>query len=280
MLHPLSHIEHPKHLLLGRCGDGRQTRRNEVGQLARVGDTAGQRLQIVRQQRRQRNHLLKVVLDVALQRVDLESVILAHLFLGSTDPRLDIRLGLVHLVEMQTRLPLYNETQGAVRQLEHLVDVSCRADRIEICLRRLLNSRLELSEYADDPVVGNRLLDQANGTLSSHRQWHEGIRKQDGIAQRQDRQLGWDRDRPLHARDLLIEELVLIAHCATLLLATLPLIPCCAASPGRTFRGPAMRGLAALSLHYLDTIRTHPDRSSTASDDLRPALPGGASPLQ
>ena len=161
--------------------------------------------------------MLEVVLDVAMQRVDLESVLLTNTFVGPTDPRPDIRLGLDHLVEMQTRLPLHDETQGAVRQLEHLVDVGRRANRIQILLRRLLGARLDLGKHPDNPAVGDRLLDQADGTLASHRQRHEGIRKQDGVAQWQHRQLGWDRDRPLNARELLVEELVLIAHRATLL---------------------------------------------------------------
>jgi hypothetical protein len=57
--------------LVGRA-DGAEARRDEVGEPARLGDVDRQRLQVVRQDRRQRHDLLEVGLDVALQRVDLE----------------------------------------------------------------------------------------------------------------------------------------------------------------------------------------------------------------
>ena len=77
-VHPGADVERLEHLLLDRRADGREARGDEVGQLARVGDVGGQRLQVVRQQRRQRHHLLEVALDVALQRVDLEVILVAQ----------------------------------------------------------------------------------------------------------------------------------------------------------------------------------------------------------
>ena len=50
---------------------------------------AGERLQVVGQQRRERDDLLEVALDVALQRVDLEMIFVAQAFVGAatTAPR-------------------------------------------------------------------------------------------------------------------------------------------------------------------------------------------------
>ena len=83
-VHPRADVERVEHLLLHRRADGREARGDEVGQLARIGDVRGERLQVVRQQRRQRHDLLEVALDVALQRVDLEVVLLAQLSSAAT----------------------------------------------------------------------------------------------------------------------------------------------------------------------------------------------------
>ena len=77
-VHAGADVERREDLLLDRRPDGRQARGDEIGQLAGVGDVGGERLQVVRQQRRERHHLLEIALDVALQRVDLEAVLVAQ----------------------------------------------------------------------------------------------------------------------------------------------------------------------------------------------------------
>ena len=59
LLDPVADVERAEHLLPDRRLDGGQARRDEVGQLAGLGDVAGQRLQVVGEQRRQRDHLLE-----------------------------------------------------------------------------------------------------------------------------------------------------------------------------------------------------------------------------
>ena len=73
-VHARAHVERLEHFLLHRRGDRGQARGDEVGEPAGLGDVGRQRLQVVRQQRRQRHHLLEVRLDVAQQRVDLETI--------------------------------------------------------------------------------------------------------------------------------------------------------------------------------------------------------------
>jgi hypothetical protein len=70
MVHPMPDVEDLEDLLPGRRVQRRQARRDEIGQLGRIHDVAGQGLQIVGQERRQRDDLLEVRLDVAHQRVD------------------------------------------------------------------------------------------------------------------------------------------------------------------------------------------------------------------
>ena len=81
-VHPRADVERLEHLLLDRRADGRQARGDEVGELAGIGDVRRQRLQIVGQQRRQRDDLLEVALDVALQRVDFEVILVAQHLVG------------------------------------------------------------------------------------------------------------------------------------------------------------------------------------------------------
>ncbi len=74
VVHPRADVERLQHLLLDGRADGRQARRDEVGQPAGLGDVHRERLQVVREQRRERHDLLEVGLDVARERVDLEAV--------------------------------------------------------------------------------------------------------------------------------------------------------------------------------------------------------------
>ncbi len=193
--------------------DRREARRDEVGELPGVGDVRGERLQVVRQQRRQRHHLLEVALDVPLQGVDLEMILLAQHFVGRRHRGAQIRPRLNHAIEPHAREPLDDQPQAAVRQLEHLVDVGRDSDRIEIVLQRLLDRRFALGEHADHPAGGRRLVDQAHRRFARDRQRHERVRKQHRVPQRQDRQIGRNRQRTLRRRLVDDDEgIVSIAH--------------------------------------------------------------------
>ena len=172
-----------------------------------------ERLQVVGQQRRQRHDLLEVALDVALQRIDLEMILVAQQLVGRGDRGPQVRPGLDDPVEADAGQALDDQPQAAVGQLEHLVDVRGRADRIEVFLQRLFDRRLTLGEHADHPAGRGRLVDQAHRGLPGHRQRHERIRKQHGVPERQDRQLGRNRQRTLRRAVSSDDEgLVLIAH--------------------------------------------------------------------
>ena len=133
-VHPRADVERVEHFLLDRRADGRQARGDEVGELAGIGDVGGQRLQVVGQQRRQRDDLLEVALDVALQRVDLEVILVAQALVGGDHRAAQVRARLDDAVEADARQPLDDQAQAAVGQLEHLVDVGGGADRVEVFL--------------------------------------------------------------------------------------------------------------------------------------------------
>ena len=90
-VHPRAHVERRENLLLDRRTDGGQARRDEIGELARIGDVGRERLKIVGEQRRQRDDLLEVALDVALQGVDFEVILVAQLIVGDGDRGAQVR---------------------------------------------------------------------------------------------------------------------------------------------------------------------------------------------
>ena len=101
-VHPRADVERRQNLLLHRRADRRQARRDEVGELARIGDVGGERLEVVRQQRRQRDDLLEIALDVALERVDLDQVLVAALIGGHHDRGAQIGTRLDDAIERET----------------------------------------------------------------------------------------------------------------------------------------------------------------------------------
>ena len=199
-VHPRADVERRQDLLLHRRADGRQARRDEVGELAGIGDVGGERLEVVGQQRRQRDDLLEIALDVALERVDLEVILVAALVGGHGDRGAQVRPGLDDAIERDALDALHDQPQAAVGQLEHLVDVGRGADRIQVFLQRLFDRGLALREDADQLAGGVGLFDQAHRCLARDRQRHERIGEQDGVAERQYRQFGGNLERPFGVR--------------------------------------------------------------------------------
>ena len=176
--------------LLPRLGRNRsEARSDEVGQPPRLCDVHRQRLQVVRHQRRQRNDLLKVGLDVPLQRVDLEAVVVAEQFEGLLDTGAEIRADVDHLGEADARQPLHDDAQAAVGQLEHLVDVAGGPHRVEVFLQRFVFAGLALGEDGDQAAARHRFVDEADRALARDRERHERVREQHRVAQRQHGQL-------------------------------------------------------------------------------------------
>ena len=137
----------------------------------------GERLQVVGHQRRQRDDLLEVGLDVALQRVDLELSVVLELLRA---PRLTRarRYGPRRRSTSSRRTrarPWTMMPQAAVGQLEHLVDVAGGADRVQIVLLRLVFGRLALGEHAQSVCRRRPPRRSADGALARHGERHEGI---------------------------------------------------------------------------------------------------------
>ena len=212
-VHTRAHIERLEHFLFDRGGDGRQARGDEIGETAGLADVRRQRLQIVGQQRRQRHDLLEIRLDVTQQRVDLQTIVVTERLDGRRDPRAQIGLRFLDLVQPKPFEALHDQPQAAVRQLEHLVNQTGGSDLVQVGLLRLLDGRIPLREDADQFALRDGFVDQTNRAFARHRERHEGIRKQDGVAEGQDRQLIRNRDRTIAGGQFFqIQRLVAFGH--------------------------------------------------------------------
>ena len=209
----LADVQALEHLLLGRRRQRAQARGDEVGELGRVGDVGGERLQVVRQERRERHDLLKVRLDVALERVDLEAVVVGERLGRLRHARAEEGLGRHHLLEPQPHEALHDQAQAAVGQLEHLVNVGRHADRVQVGGGGLLHGRVALREHPDQLPARHRVVDEAHGALPRHGERHERVGKQDRVPKRKNRQLGRHGERPVTRGAFLRgKTLVAIAH--------------------------------------------------------------------
>ena len=205
-------VERLEHFLLGRGRHRAQARGDEVGGPAGLGDVRGQRLQVVRHQRRQRDDLLEVDLDVALQRVDLQPIAVGQLLRRLGDVGQQIRPAGDDAVEPHPGQALDDDAQAAVRQLEHLVDVAGGADGVEVVLARVLFRGLTLGEDGNHPAGRDGVVDQPHRALASHRQRHERIGEQHRVAQRQHGEFSGNLERLLGRRIAGLESIFLIAH--------------------------------------------------------------------
>ena len=176
-------------LLLGGGADGAEAGRDEVGEPARLGDVRRQRVQVLGQDRRQLHDLLEVLAHVALKRVDLERVHVSQLLGGLGDFGPQVRLRRRDTPQLDPREALDDQAEAAVGQLEHLVDVRQRADRMQIVLAGFLAGRIVLREDADDFAAGDRIVDELDGAFARHRERHERVGKQHRVAQRQRRHI-------------------------------------------------------------------------------------------
>jgi hypothetical protein len=193
----------------------RESRRARTSSVepARLGDVEGERLQVVGEQRRQRDDLLEIALDVALERIDLELVAVAHLLGRLADAGAQVRPGRGEAVEPHAREALDDDAQAAVWQLEHLVYVAGRADWIQVVLFRLLLGGVTLGEHADEAARRYRLVDQPHRALASDGERHERVGEEHGIAQRQDGQFVRQLERLVVGRRLVDRgPIVSIAH--------------------------------------------------------------------
>ena len=68
----------------------------------------------------------------------------------------------VETEDVQPLQALYNESETAIRQLQHLVNTGNRSDRIEIGLCRFLNRCFTLRENTHQRVRSDRLFDKTH----------------------------------------------------------------------------------------------------------------------
>jgi hypothetical protein len=99
------------------------------------------------------------------------------------------------------------------------VDVTRGPDGVQVVLLRLLHRRITLREDANQLAPRDGFINQADGALARDRQRHERVGKQHRVAQRKDRQLVGQLQRPFAGRELFeVQSVVAFGHGADVLL--------------------------------------------------------------
>jgi hypothetical protein len=163
-----------------------EIRRDEVGQLPRIGYAGGHRVDLHLGVGQEREHLVEepdhllaegfgfdILLDDGLQGADL-----GH----------EIRRLLGKDLYSEAVQPLDPQHQGAWGGLGHASDPADRANLIEIFGGGMLDGGVALGEHADDLCAGEGIFDQADRAFAAHGQRQERMGEDHGVFEGQDRQ--------------------------------------------------------------------------------------------
>ncbi len=174
---------------LGLLVDGRvEVRGDEIGELPRLLDRVDERAGLARQLGHELDDLLRNVAQAHRQRLALD--VLRGRLLELRDARLHVRIGARHVLHAHADEPLEDEAVVAGAVLQRLEDAGRHADRVEVVLVRIVGRGVALREDRDDrlrEVVD--VLDQRDRLLATDVEGGDRTRKQDGVPDREDREL-------------------------------------------------------------------------------------------
>ena len=180
-------------LLLGLGRQRGQRRRDEVAEPIGLGDVLHDGRQLVRQHRRQLDHLPEEVHRVPREGLRLEVAGRRRELGLFRDPGYEVRAHLRQLDDTDPVQTLDDQPHRPVRLLEDLVYGGERPDPMQIRLLRLLRRGVPLGEDADQAVPPDHVFEQADRRLSPRAERQGGLREQHGVTQRQDRNLVGNR---------------------------------------------------------------------------------------
>ncbi len=83
---------------------------------------------------------------------------------------------------------LHRQLDGAVGQLEHVLDPNHRSDVMDVVPGGLLDVLVELRGHGHQAVAGGQVVEQLQGAGPPHRQRDQHVREHDGVLQGQHRE--------------------------------------------------------------------------------------------
>ena len=184
------HARRLNQFLSQECGKRWERAGDEIRQPAGVVDVHCRRLQIVGKLRRVAHHVAEEFLRIPFQRfklrVGLAENIRLRLYLGAkVRPQTDQ----VH--DLDTLESFQENHHIPVRHFDGLMHSCERAHFVKVRRSRIFNSRIELRDYAQHFFLALQGTYQRQRTLPAHSQRQDSARKQDGVANRQDRKDLW-----------------------------------------------------------------------------------------
>ena len=159
---------------------------DEVGERARIVHVRRGELELGRKVRDERDNAPVQHLDVPRQRHELRRLLgdVGHL-LELPD---EVRIVLDPALEPDALDALDEDAERPVRDLDQLVDDCGRAHAVEVVPPRLLDVLALDGDEREQTIAGHDVVDQLDRALLADRERGRGIREDDRLLQRQDRQ--------------------------------------------------------------------------------------------
>ena len=182
---PLLHGEDLEVLLLVlRLAD--EERRRQVGEARGAVDVQERDADLLGGDRHERQHLADLILQALDQGLHLDRDL--DLLLQETDFGDQVGITPDDACQADPLEARDQDADGAVRELQHLLDDGGRAHRVQVPLLRFVHRGVLLEHQSDGPVLEHDLVDEPDGGWPSDHQRGRQVREHDRVLERQDRQ--------------------------------------------------------------------------------------------
>ena len=175
-LQPGSHVDLAQQALL-LLDRERQTRGQQVRQPARLAGVDRRDLKLLGDLLALVDHSLEKSVHMMNQGVELDTPL--DDLLARFDAADHVGLGLHHLDQPRTILPLADDPSRAVREFQHLEDQAHADDRVQVVDARHVGLGMELTDQTHHPLADHAIIDQPDPAGPVDYQRNHGLRKDD-----------------------------------------------------------------------------------------------------